>query len=107
MSAGTPAQSLSALRTTWRRGALDPVAVAVLDRTAPGWRLDARERAWRTKLAQYGLFLRRNGRPPAMNRGDTERVLARWIRRQRDARADGALVAARAQLLDRVPGHMW
>jgi hypothetical protein len=107
MTASTPGESLTALRASWRRGSLDPVAVSVLDRTAPGWRLDQRERAWRQRLAQYGLFLHRNDRAPSLSGGDTERMLARWVRRQRDAHADGRLPESRTKLLDRVPGHTW
>lgn len=102
-----PGDDLRALRRQYRTGRLHPAAVLTLDRVAPGWKLDDREHAWRTRLAQYGLFLRREGRPPSSRGGTGELQLYRWLRRQRDSHADGRLDAGRRRLLDRVPGHTW
>jgi hypothetical protein len=81
---------LRALRQQWLRGRLDPVAVDVLDRTSPGWRLSNRDRAWFERLTVVAEWVvAHDGRHPSTKGADAEeKSLGGWLSTQRQRELD-------------------
>jgi len=78
--------------------------VAFLE-SIPGWTWSPWDEEWDRRAAQLQLFLDEEGRPPSTRAHDvSERVLAKWVARQRQLHAKGDLLYARAKALQAILG---
>jgi hypothetical protein len=99
-------KSMDTLRRQAAAGTLDPVALDVLDRVDPDWRLGAYERAWRAGLADCIAWTAAHHAFPRVLRigygTAEERRAGNWLARQRHGkRLDDA---GRRMLDEQLPG---
>ncbi len=106
---GRLAHWLKVQRSKDKNGTLLGHRARWLTEVLPGWRTDTRslhhDAQWHTTLVQIVAFRTEHGGLPRRTNSPTQKLMARWLQRQRDQLRHGTLEPARRAALDaQLPG---
>lgn len=95
-------------RKTYIKNRLSKEKIRLLEKI-PKWEWKPHANLWSKKYQKLLQFVKEKGTHPSgyENRDPKERVLARWVTRQRQAYHKGELSQERTDLLEQIPGWSW